>query len=189
MKLLFLDIDGVLNGHDYCPERNSSTILRDRVELLNHVLRRTGAFVVLSSAWRYFAYRGEMDRAGIDWLLRSHGMIADRLIGITRQDTMIRDPKWKHGQPWPMGRERGAQIADYLKFTLGLIGAHVDNYAILDDGGVEFDEEGIEVWSDLGILDHHPADRVVWTNRKLGLLWSDAERLIDILGVRHDLHA
>lgn len=182
MKLLFLDIDGVLNGHDYCPERNSSTILRDRVELLNHVLRRTGAFVVLSSAWRYHLHSGRMTLDGIAWMLRQHGLIQSRVVGVTRPDTMLAPKR-------PMKNERGAQIADFLKFSIGMIGHPADSYAILDDGGVEFDEEGIEVWSDLGILDHHPADRVVWTNRKLGLLWSDAERLIDILGVRHDLHA
>lgn len=182
MKLLFLDIDGCLNGHNYCHDRMSSTILCDRVELLNRVLRTTGASVVLSSAWRYFAYRNEMNVAGLDWLLRSHGMIANRFAGITRPDTMIRSADWMGGQAWPVQNERGAQIADFLKYSLGMLGVHVDEYAVLDDGGWEFCEEhGNERWTDLGILDFHPPDRVVWTNPKLGLLWSDAERLIEIL--------
>lgn len=39
MKLVFLDIDGVLNNHDFEPERMSATIHRDKVERLNRILR------------------------------------------------------------------------------------------------------------------------------------------------------
>ena len=54
MKLIFLDIDGVLN----CPKtpnpRSFPYVIDDRLlALFRQLLERTGALVVLSSTWRY----------------------------------------------------------------------------------------------------------------------------------------
>jgi hypothetical protein len=160
VKLLFLDIDGVLNVHESDPE----------VAILNYVLRRTDARLVLSSAWRYLVHRGEMNLAGLDWLLRSHGVLAGRLVGITRPDTM-RDRMDYDGRPgtWPQVDERGQQIADYIRndvfdapeFTM------LDGYAVVDD-------------LDLGIREAgHP---FVQTDGAVGLTGADAERLVELLG-------
>ena len=47
LKLLFLDIDGVLNEHELLhPEVMCGTFHRDKVERLNRVLRETGAKIV-----------------------------------------------------------------------------------------------------------------------------------------------
>lgn len=47
MKLLFLDIDGVIATHksNYCLDP-------EKMELLGQTLGRTGAFIVISSSWR-----------------------------------------------------------------------------------------------------------------------------------------
>ena len=74
--LIFLDVDGVLNSHDFNHAAKSNTLHRDKVDRLNRVIASTGARLVLSSAWRYHYYRGEMNIAGLDWLLRSHGVAA-----------------------------------------------------------------------------------------------------------------
>ena len=62
MKVLFLDIDGVLNT------RNGS-MDTDKVELLRDIIARTGAGVVLSSTWR----KTEHMRARVKTMLESIG--------------------------------------------------------------------------------------------------------------------
>lgn len=168
MKVLFLDLDGCLNQHEPLdPEVMCGRIHADKVALLNHVLRTTGANIVLSSAWRYFIHRGEMDLSGLDWLMRSHGIMQNRVISITRPDTMER-PKY-NGDPetWPVSNERGQQITDWLAVSLGMTGFAVDRYAVLDD-------------LDLGIsAAGHP---LVLVDGKVGLTPAAADRLIDLLG-------
>lgn len=172
MKVLFLDIDGVLNAHEFDAAVMCGQIHRDKVERLNTVLRATGAKVVLSSAWRYLVHRDEMNLMGLEWLLRSHGVLADRLVGITRPDTMQRE--CYRGQPgtWPVCDERGQQIADWLAVYWS---PRVTRYAVVDDGGHRPDG----TWTDLGIgAAGHPA---VITDGKVGLTDADAGRLIALL--------
>lgn len=163
-KYLFLDIDGVLNAHEFDREVLCGQIHRDKVYLLNGVLRDTGAKVVLSSAWRYIVHRGEATVAGLDWLLRSHGMLAGRLVGVTRPDTMERGKTYS-GDPkdWcPVANERGLQIRDW--FVQHQIAPA--RYAVVDD-------------LDLGIIAAgHP---FVQTEGTVGLTAADAAELIDIL--------
>lgn len=170
MKVLFLDIDGVLNTHDFCPRAMCGPIHREKVTLLNHVLDTTGAHVVLSSAWRYLVYRGEMNLKGLGWLLRSHGLRDDRLVGITREDTMVeRSGEWNGSTPWPQANERGEQIADWLRLSLGQVGVSIARYAVVDDLDLGISEAG------------HP---FVDTDGSVGLTDWEADRLIELLG-RH----
>ena len=74
--LIFLDIDGVLNGHDYLAECRSSKIDRHCIHRLNRVLKATGARIILSSAWRYMIHGHAMSLDGFSYMLRTHGMIA-----------------------------------------------------------------------------------------------------------------
>lgn len=161
MRLLFLDIDGVLNTHEFDPEVLSGTLHRDKVILLNEVLRETEAKLVISSAWRYLIHRREMNLTGFEWLLRSHGIIAGRLVGITRPDTTRQQTDYD-GRPetWVQVNERGDQIGDYLKET-----KH-SGYAVVDD-------------LDLGIsTSGHPFVR---TDGNIGLTREDADSLIQLL--------
>lgn len=133
MKVVFLDIDGVLNTHEELhPEVLCGTLHRDKVDRLNGVLRITSARLVLSSAWRYLIHRGEMNLTGMEWLLRSHGVLAGRLIGITRADTMM-PPKWDGSTPWPVEHDRGKQIAEFLETFTGVLGVPCSGYVVLDD--------------------------------------------------------
>lgn len=177
--VLFLDVDGVLNCHPPFDERiGSSVILDEKVTLLNFVLRHTNAQIVLSSSWRYLVYRNETNVAGLSWLLRSHG-IWNRLVGITRRDTM------EHHLPkdnvtteadiykqFPRSNERGQQIADWIDAN-----GHFGRYAVVDDGGT--DDNGN--WTDLGIrAAGHP---FVQTASNDGLTPKDAVELISLLGI------
>ena len=115
--VLFLDMDGVLNGHDYDPKAESCTIRPACVARLNRVLDETGAVVVLSSAWRYMVLLGAMTLDGFGYMLRTHGVRKCRIIGTTAKDTQVEDPE-----------ERGRQIRAWLD-------AHpeVTRYVVVDD--------------------------------------------------------
>lgn len=48
-KVIFLDVDGVLNSN----HSTEPTIAEDMVKRLAHIVEKTGASIVLSSSWRY----------------------------------------------------------------------------------------------------------------------------------------
>lgn len=55
MKVIFLDIDGVLNSRAYDRQRNwneQTDIDETRLPLVKEIVERTGAVIVLSSTWR-----------------------------------------------------------------------------------------------------------------------------------------
>ncbi|HEY0708182.1 MAG TPA: HAD domain-containing protein [Polyangia bacterium] len=89
MKIIFLDIDGVLNDRSRDPAAESSSFDRAAVARLNRVLATTGAKLVLSSSWRYVILDGTMTLGGFDFLLRTHGMAQESLIGVTCEDEVV----------------------------------------------------------------------------------------------------
>lgn len=89
--LLFLDIDGVLNGHQWSHLGDSCTIQAPCIAALNFILSRADPEIVLSSAWRYLLHGKDMTLLGFGYLLRTHGagpMLypGTRIIGITLRD-------------------------------------------------------------------------------------------------------
>ena len=164
MRILFLDIDGVLNAHEpFDPVVGCGRIYHDKVEQLNRVLVATGANLILSSAWRYQILNGWCTIEGFSWLLRTHGVLGGRLLGHTAADTM-HDGAWD-GIPgsWPIHNERGKQIADWWLAHPEFRG---DRYAVVDDLDLGISEAG------------HP---FVQTNGKVGLTDVDADKLITLL--------
>ncbi len=57
MKVIFLDVDGVLNYHSYreaAVDYYSNPIEESRMFLLKYLVEKTGAVIVLSSTWRLY---------------------------------------------------------------------------------------------------------------------------------------
>jgi hypothetical protein len=175
VKVLFLDVDGVLNGHDWDDEAQSCNIRRECVKHLNRVVRETGCRIVLSSAWRYIVHGGDMTLRGFGYLLRTHGMAAAEtgtlaarlIIGLTRKDDESVDPLDLKPD------ERARQIRDWLEWwgddaqmraAVGL--GVVTRFAAVDDEDHGFEAHGV------------PA---VITDGKTGLTSADADKLIAIL--------
>ena len=102
-KVLFLDIDGVLNIED--GKRGSNHIDKGMVMRLNKVLSETGAKVVISSTWRC-----SMTKEEIDLHLRGCGFIGD-IVGMTADND----------------KSRFAQISDWMDENWA------DDFVILDD--------------------------------------------------------
>lgn len=112
-KLVFLDIDGVLNNHAFGEESQSSSLLPSCVHRLNRILMETGAKIVLSSAWRYMILGGAMTITGFDYLLRTHGVLHGRLIGHTPKDEAISDRGWQiQIWRWANGHEGAYVVLD-----------------------------------------------------------------------------
>lgn len=108
MKVIFLDVDGVLNSSK-TRERFHGLIGvdKEKLNLLLGLMQETGAKYVLSSTWR-------LDNEWIRELFRA-GLPVEHLAGITP------NLAYKKGI-------RGDEVAKWLRFN-----GHVESYVILDD--------------------------------------------------------
>jgi len=160
MKVIFLDIDGVLTtsktGYD--------SFDFDSTNLLSWIIRLTGAFIVLSSTWRFGEWSEVLDsiRRGSQrhsrWSRRparqysqDNSDIVARIIGRTSG----------------RGGERGAEIDAWLKKNPG-----VTSFVILDDD------------SD---MEPH-SGRLVQTSTEHGLRRRNAEAAIRLLNLPISFH-
>ena len=114
VNLIFLDIDGVLNSHDFNIAAGSCPIERRCVEQLNRVIAATEAKFVLSSAWRYMLLDTEFGPAamtikGFEYLMRTHGTVGFSLLGTTCSDE---ECDWNPDDNQPV---RGMQIRRWLR--------------------------------------------------------------------------
>lgn len=116
MKIIFLDIDGVLNSKkcfDKYHMGKSFPICLDLVQNLNKITRETGAKIVVTSTWRYEGVRKLRERfkkAGIE----------GKIIGVTPDSRFI----------------RGSEISAWRTCDSKRL---FSNYVILDDDDDFFD--------------------------------------------------
>lgn len=160
MKVLFLDIDGVLNPHErmatgYCG------ICRERAGHLNRILATVpDAHIVISSAWRYMILNGSMTLRGFEFLLLIHGVCCHgRLHGHTCADGDIcEEPPHDDMEAW---REIG------LAMRAGQISRYVAEHGV-----VRF-----------AVLDDLPIDvpNLVLTQSGIGLTAAEADKVIELL--------
>lgn len=156
MKVIFLDIDGVLNSQQFFIKLNqiySGTGVypapEDKLDpelilRLNRLVMESGAKIVVSSSWRIGYHR---NLAGLRELFRKRGIVGD-VLGITVID----------------GRIRGLQIREWLE-TWQRVTEPVESFVILDDD------------SDMGPV----LDRLVKTSNETGLTDGDVERALKML--------
>ena len=160
-RVLFLDVDGVLNHREWLRvhgRQNVSTEewrqARHRAHLdpacvarLERVITSTGCVLVLSSSWRYSLSTEEMEAR-----LRERGAPSARVIGETpkglpRASGLIAAPR--------RGEEIGAWLAQHS----------IDSFAIVDD------DEDIDPFM----------DRLVRTSFESGLQDEHVNRLVEML--------
>jgi hypothetical protein len=160
VNVLFLDIDGVLNGHEKHPGSPYTTIRPDCVQRLNKVLAKTHCSIVISSAWRYMLlttkkkYRPPMTLTGFTYMLHTHGLVfsgnGSAIVGFTCADETI--------------AERGGQIIHYVNDN-----PEVERWAIVDDDPMEME------------LPHRHRHRLVRTDGRHGLQDRDVRKLVKLL--------
>ena len=110
MKVIFLDIDGVLNTN------SDREISNDKLKLLSELVSKTGADVVLSSSWRYGWNKPELNQPGtriygLKQLLKDNDIVIKETIGLDLIKSM--------------------QIKNYLNTNM------ISNYIVLDDEPID----------------------------------------------------
>ncbi len=158
MKVVFLDIDGVLNSRIYDLERtaeNDQNIDESRLPLLARIIEETGAVIVLSSTWR------------VDWEPNPEdcNFIGKELHDIFgRHGIQFYDKTGENKEQIDSNRKRVKEIREWLEAHAG----EVERFVILDDifGG----------WGDL-------EEHLVHTDyfKKRGLEEEHVEKAIAIL--------
>ena len=154
MKVLFLDIDGVLNRLPcFDAVAESNTIERECVGQLNRIIHATGCKVVLSSAWRYMVHGKAMTRQGFAYMLRTHGATAELdIVGCTAKDEEVTG-RAAQVESWLYDRKRGKNA--------------VSNWCCVDDKA--------------DLVGDMPQEQCHVTNGGSGLTEIDASRIIHIL--------
>lgn len=155
MKVIFLDIDGVLNDHTFNLVSGSCTLKPECVHAFNRLLHETDAAVVISSAWRYLILIGAMSTTGFCHLLQTHGVskiILERIAGKTVSDETI--------------PTRGEQIAHWIRQTAKR--QPVDRFVILDDAPPEMSFRPVE-------------NSLIRIDGSVGLTEDDVPRALDLL--------
>jgi len=132
MKIIFLDIDGVLNSEltNYSKEypdgpKGSSFIDENLVTILNNIIEKTGAKIVLSSSWRKSRTVEEMQE-----LLEFKGFKGE-IIGKTPILVFKSNIEGGYHNSVP----RGCEIKAWLEISKEILGDKMSKvrYAILDD--------------------------------------------------------
>lgn len=176
IKLIFLDVDGVLNSVDYMisrghPDWNSMTRFERNLAdfdpaacaVLQQVLKETEASVVISSSWRILHSCAEIRQ-----LLKVRGVEA-QIIGMT-PDTDL----WLHAVPTELREkrsewERGIEIQHWLQTYIPAERLPDVRICVLDDDGDMGDVRGafVRTPNQTGLLPEHIPLIVEHLNRPL----------------------
>ncbi len=113
MKVIFLDIDGVLNVYPPGRDEYGDHFMPHLIENLKYILDNTGAKIVVSSSWRLC---GEQTMKEM-WEKRN---LPGEVIGIT--------PNMTYGINCNTSTPRGKEIERWLYTNIG-----IESYVILDD--------------------------------------------------------
>lgn len=160
MKVLFLDIDGVLNSHQSiraqfrrggkCASGRDMPFCEISCSNLDEILARIpDLHIVVSSTWRIGRTLEELKKD-----LRGTGIAATRIIGMTPSGRMSY-------------RARGNEIQEYMDDLVADGWEAVTQFVIVDDN------------SDMV----HLADHLVQTDGRMGLMWDKAVEIMKRFGL------
>ena len=113
MKIIFLDVDGVLNNDDTTSTYGVYVGWEKKcVDRLNYIIRKTNAAVVISSSWRLHRSMNE-----IIHLFNVEMGICGTILGST---------------PVQNEEERGAEIGAWMKFFKEKTGRDIERFVIIE---------------------------------------------------------
>lgn len=162
MKVIFLDVDGVINSdfwlESHQKEISDGTLIdKEKIELLAKIVHNTGSELVMHSGWRFW-FDSEMQPIRkeaqnlIDLLLDSGLSIYSMTPDLTTED--IRKTKM-------FSKVKAAEIFLWLKQN-----PNIDNWIVLDD---------------IDLHNNELAIRQIRTNAKIGLTEKNADKAIEML--------
>ena len=154
MKIIFLDIDGVLNCH-HTKEYIAGYVFvsDDKIQLLKKIIDKTGAQVVLSSTWRW------------GWILKEHNLNCSNE-EIWLFESLLEKLSEYNIELLDYTRELGNRSDEISNWLNNHAEERVESYVILDDVSDE-------------LSDH--MDNLVETDPEYGLTDVDAKEAIRIL--------
>lgn len=157
MKIIFLDMDGVLNHHDFLFDVGkhadsgwSYMIDPEAVARLDRIVRATGAKVVLSSSWRY-SFASAEGLANLEGMLRDKGFSGTIIDRTPLSSELHDDVLYGMITPKTEYTRRNFEVAAWLRKY------QVDAFVILDDEGdwPSFPKEFVKTSWATGLLDEH----------------------------------
>ncbi|WP_160687672.1 HAD domain-containing protein [Clostridium sp. C2-6-12] len=162
MKVIFLDIDGVINSNfwmeSHQKEISDGTLIdKEKIELLAKIVHKTGAALVMHSGWRFW-FNNDMQPIRkeaqnlIDLLLDSGLSIYAMTPDLTTEE--IRKSKM-------FSKVKASEIFLWLKQN-----PNIDKWIVLDDIDLHNDELAI---------------RQIRTNPEIGITEKDADKAIEML--------
>ena len=128
MKVIFLDIDGVLNY------QNSDFIADDCLNNLRQIVNETGAKIVIISTWRV-----AIDSECRDKYVKKTNSQLDYYKSIL-QDKLTNELRWIDIAP-DLSEDRSAEIELWLNNH-----DNIESYVILDDFNYEYDKRYPNNW-------------------------------------------
>ena len=126
MKIIFLDIDGVLNSEESVVKNSHLGNYRDlpsdpMINNLNYILDNTNAKIVVSSTWRRL-----FGKTGMDYLLFLRGVNPDSVIDITPEKMSGYDSR---GHEITMWLDEHPEVTHFVILddvdTMGLVKKHL----------------------------------------------------------------
>lgn len=115
MKILFLDIDGVLNAHDATSIRDERSMHSDKIQLINRIHQETYCAIIIISNW---AQSIGLEQLTI--IMCQRGLIPGIVIG-----SIVPIPLDENGLV--TGIEKDLFVKQYIS------NRKIDNYVIIDD--------------------------------------------------------
>ena len=115
MKVLFLDIDGVLNAHDATSIRDERSMHADKIQMINKIHQDTGCAIIIISNW---AQSIGMEQLTAIMCQRGliPGIVIDSIVPIPLDDTGL-----------VTGIEKDSFVKKYV------FDHAIEKYAIIDD--------------------------------------------------------
>lgn len=155
MKVIFLDIDGVLNSEEFLKNNENEAIDRRNVSILKEVIDKTGAVIVMSSGWKFWFDDNMMPKEGYSQYL--YDILCEFNIKIFGKTPDFSTDEIRTNKTF--SHVKAKEIIAWLNEQKS-----VDRYVVLDD----LDLKNQEINANL-----------VRTNSKFGITEEDALRVID----------
>ena len=192
MKVILLDIDGVLNtntdfiearvyGHPVNNLQEGKVIQRGKLAILEVLVKHTDARIVLSSTWRL--------KYNLDQI---HEMFVERGWTLDRDILIDQTPNHSRGLSDNSYRHRGNEIKEWLNNQ-----SDVESFVILDDkseyilpaGFVEIEYTGdLGFYDDPVYVDKNWSGDLVITNENTGLTPTQGLQASFVLGRTESVH-
>lgn len=157
MKVIFLDIDGVINSEEFLKNNENEMIDRNNVDILKNIIDKTGAVIVMSSGWKLWFDDDMMPKDGEAQYL--YDILCEakiKLFGKT-PDFSTEEIRTKKTFSHVKAREIIAWLSEHEE---------ANKYVVLDDLDLKNEE-----------INSH----LVRTNAQVGITEDDAKRVIEMI--------